>query len=515
MTSGFALARSKTTPLLLFSCFCLLTGDVLFGYDTSSFGGILANPGFLARFAPYHLATKTYAFDSLHTSLISSLPFIGKFFGCLLAGPAIERFGHRMVFWALSVVSIVGIVIEITSASGSTGRYAQFLVGRVIVYISVGLVEVDVTTYQAEIVPAPFRGLVVVSLQLFLNAGTVIATGINKAFSTNTSNVGWQTVTGLQFIFPLLIIIFTYFIPNSPRWLMAKDRDDEAVAALRRLRPQEDVDAGHCEAEIAAIKAALRERVYKAPWTDLVRGINLKRTLLVMVYYFFQQTTGQAFVSTYQTTFYKTNGFAMQAFTYPVINSCLSLLSVLPAMYLVDVFGRRPALLQSFFFQAFWMFLLAGLGSKSNRSESQNNTVVASFMLYAFFYNMGGASLPYLLGAEVPNAALREKTQSIGASWNVVWAFVTNFVIPYMINSIHFKVGWVFGGIACVALVFTYLFLPETKGRSLEEIDALFAVPFNPFRETTVIPTAEQRFIGHLEGAVEEDKDTAKFVETA
>ncbi|MBH1945554.1 MFS transporter [Erythrobacter sp. YJ-T3-07] len=76
---------------------------------------------------------------------------------------------------------------------------------------------------------------------------------------------------------------------------------------------------------------------------------------------------------------------------------------------------------------------------------------------------MGGASIPYLLGSEIPNAALREKTQSLGAAWNVIWAFVTNFVLPYMISNLHFGVGWVFGSISVVAFVFTFFFLPETK----------------------------------------------------
>lgn len=89
---------------------------------------------------------------------------------------------------------------------------------------------------------------------------------------------------------------------------------------------------------------------------------------------------------------------------------------------------------------------------------------------------MCGASVPYLLGAEIPTAALREKTQSLGAAWNVVWAFVTNFVIPYMINDIHFAVGWVFGSISILAFVFTYLFLPETKV-SKQSLPTPFSLP--------------------------------------
>lgn len=150
-----------------------------------------------------------------------------------------------------------------------------------------------------------------VSLQLFLNAGSIVATGVNKAFSTRTSAVGWKTVTGIQFIFPIrkspilncdvsvgitytvyaVIVIFTCFIPSSPRWLLSKDREEEAIAALRRLRNKEEVANGNCEAEVQAIREALQEHVHKAPWTDLVRGTNLRRTMLVVVFYFFQQAS--------------------------------------------------------------------------------------------------------------------------------------------------------------------------------------------------------------------------------
>ncbi|CAG9953117.1 unnamed protein product [Clonostachys rosea f. rosea IK726] len=468
-------AWASVTPMLLFSCFCLLVGDVLFGYDTASFGGILANPidypkGFLRQFATHNPKTDTYAFEPVYVSLLSSLAFIGKFVGCLIAGPSIERFGHRAVFVALSIISITGVIIEITAADDGvgTGRYAQFIVGRIIVYISVGLVEVDVTTYQSEIVPPALRGFVVISLQLFLNLGSIIAVGLNKAFSTYTTGLGWKIITAIQFVFPVY-------------------REEEALAALKRLRPKADAEDGTCEAEIQTIRAALQEHVHKGPWIDLFRGTNLRRTMEV-------QTTGQAFVSTYQTVFYKENGYADQAFTYPVILYCLNTLVVIPAMYLIEYMGRRNLLLASFSLQAFWMMILAGIGSKAQKTAPENNLVVASLMLFSLSYNGGGAAIPYLLGTELPNAALREKTQSLGAAWNVIWAFVTNYVIPYMIANLKFGTGWVFGGISISALVFTFFFLPETKGLALEDIDKIFETRFNPFRrERSALADPEHR----------------------
>lgn len=89
--------------------------------------------------------------------------------------------------------------------------------------------------------------------------------------------------------------------------------------------------------------------------------------------------------------------------------------------------------------------------------------------------------MPYLLGAELPNHSLREKTSTIGTTINVVFAFATNFSIPYMMKALSFRVGWIFGGISISALVFTFFFLPETKNLTLEQVDHLFEKPYNPF----------------------------------
>lgn len=88
-----------------------------------------------------------------------------------------------------------------------------------------------------------------------------------------------------------MITLFTLFVPNSPRWLLSKDREEEAIVALCRIRPKEDGENGNCAAEILAIREALHEEVHKAPWLDLVRGTNLRRTMLVVIYYFFQQVS--------------------------------------------------------------------------------------------------------------------------------------------------------------------------------------------------------------------------------
>ncbi|CAK7199019.1 hypothetical protein SEUCBS139899_001687 [Sporothrix eucalyptigena] len=496
--AGRRAALRMASPMLVFSCFCLLVGDMLFGYDTGSYAGTLTMPGFIGTFGDYNEATHSYAFPKLHISLMSSLAFIGKLLGCLVAAPIIERWGHRVSFYIVCAVSCIGIIIEIT-ASGTalgSGRIAQYIIGRIIVYVGVGLVEVTVTTYQAEIVPAPVRGFVILSLQLFLSVGGIIAITLTRHFATND-----------------MVAFFAMIIPDSPRWLLSKDRNEDAVRSLERLRSKDYAAAGSCNEEITAIREALQEEIHKSRWIDLFRGTNLRRTMLVIVFYFFQQCTGQAFASTYATTFYIDYGYAANAYNYSLINACLSLVIIPIAMFAVDQFGRRKTLLASFFLQAFWMFMLSGIGNLKNKTQAQNSLIVASFMLYSLSYNAGGAMVPYLLGSEIPNAALREKTQALGTTWNVVWAFVSNFTIPYMITAMKFNVGWLFGSISVLALFFAFFFLPETKDRVLEEIDAIFTVPFNPFKPSRVPYTDAELRIGRLEG--EKRPDDAKMANDA
>lgn len=250
------------------------------------------------------------------------------------------------------------------------------------------VLQLTLRTYQAEIVPAALRGFTVCSLQLFLNSGGLLATGVNKAFSKDTTARGWKTVTGIQFVFPVLITAFVPLIPDSPRWLLSKDRQGDALRSLNRLRTRDEVSSGASAEELALIEAQLKTRVHKASWADCFRGTNARRTWLVIAFYIYQQITGQAFVSTYQTVFFKENGYADHAFTYPVISSCLSVLAVLPCMYFSDVLGRRTVLIGSFFFQALWLCLLAGIGERSNKTQSMKAACVAFFMLFAVSYSV-------------------------------------------------------------------------------------------------------------------------------
>ena len=182
-------------------------------------------------------------------------------------------------------------------------------------------------------------------MQLWINTGGFIATGVNKAYSTHTTDIGWMVPSALQGIFPIIILVGLPFIPLSPRWLILKGRREEAVQVLKKMRPKEYVLNGLCEMEVAAIEHAIRDQHQeeKGPFKELFMGsVNRRRTSIAGTIMLGAQLTGQAFTGQYGTRFYQQVGFQHLAFTYNVIGSSCSWLASFLILFMMDTIGRRP-----------------------------------------------------------------------------------------------------------------------------------------------------------------------------
>ena len=354
--------------------------NIMFGYDTTSFAGVQSIPAFAKEFGGPD-GKGGYALSASRASFMSSIGFAGKLVGSLTAPLPIEKFGHRYTMWALCVVTWVGVIIEATSWS-----VAQFVVGRVIVYFSVGLAEVTAPMYQAELAPAPMRGTVCGSLQLFNQFGQIMAAGLNERFHLYTARKGWIIPVAVQVVAPFMAAIGLFFIPDAPRWLLSKGKMDEAVRSLERVRPKEDGELGLCRAEAEAIQEAMENKIEKGPWLDLFTGTNLRRTGIVCIVLAFQQFTGQGFVSQYSPRFYKSVGLGTYAFDYNIASATAGAVGCLMGMIISDTIGRRDLLVWGGIGQALFLFLVAGLGEKISPSSSDAQGLVASVVLYIWIF---------------------------------------------------------------------------------------------------------------------------------
>lgn len=264
---------------------------------------------------------------------MTATPFFGKLLGAIACGPVCERWGRRSALAVLACISIVGVVLQ-TSATTT----AQFTVGRIVNFAMTGFCIIVVPIYQAECTPPPLRGLTSSVLQMMIILGQLVASLVNLGTKTIPSDASWRIPVGLQLVTPAILLALWPLVPESPRWLLARNREDEARDSLRRLH------SSSSDGAIAQALQHLRESLantQKGPWSEVFDHRNRLRTAIAVIAMFGQQITGQAFVSQYAAVFYQRNGFAKQAFLFTMISNVTGLVGTLLTWTVVDGFGRR------------------------------------------------------------------------------------------------------------------------------------------------------------------------------
>jgi SP family sugar:H+ symporter-like MFS transporter len=223
------------------------------------------------------------------------------------------------------------------------------------------------------------------------------------------------------------------------------------------------------------------------PYADTPLSIQ-RRTTIAILAMFFQQITGQAFVSQYSVVFYQREGIT-NSFQLGLIGSCAGLVCTIFTSLVVDGFGRRPILLAGGSLMAIVLFIFGGIGTIGDPSDAEKHLMVACNILFGCFYGLSWAPLSYVVLGEVAATRVKEKTNNLAVCISVITTFVISFTIPYLLNApyanLGAKVGFIYGSTTVLSVVCAYLFIPEMKGLSLEQINVLFrdGVPTRRFKE--------------------------------
>ncbi|KAM0328319.1 hypothetical protein ACHAPQ_007190 [Fusarium lateritium] len=475
---------------LALSCVLIAVSTFNYGFDNQAFATTQAMDAFDKQFGVWNEKTGKYVLEPSWLSLFNSLNYIGFAAGVLIGTWISSRWGRRWCMFIMSVYALCTATIAVTSF-----HREQIMAARILNYVYVGMELGVVPTFQSEIVPAQARGFMVGSYQLSLAIGGLVINSICFGTSTLPDNRAWRIPLGMFYIVPTIVIAGIWFVPESPRWLLRKNRSEEAWKSLQQIRAGAFTDE-EIEAEFTELKVSLEQETEQGRFIELLRGNNLKRTLIVMAVNFYQQAGGQAFVSQYGTIYVKSLG-TINPFGFSLITSAISIVSITCILLWTDIVGRRVLMMASSVTMFAAMMTMGGLGIVSPVDDSRKKGVISMMAVFASGFAMGWAPLVYVVTTEISALRLRDLTSRVGFTTNVImnmdsvltgsFSFTVNFSIPYLIYDkyagLNSKVGFIFGGIMATALVFVYFCVPECKGKTLEQVDFLFnqSVPIRQF----------------------------------
>ncbi|KAI5477310.1 hypothetical protein MNV49_006531 [Pseudohyphozyma bogoriensis] len=459
-------------------------GGFLFGYDTGYISGVKGMQYFIDTYGDLQPDGK-YAISTSTDSLITSILSVGTFFGALASAPVGSYLGRKKGIWSYLLTFAVGVALQ-TAATGSKSRaMAMFSVGRVFAGLGVGGVSCLVPIFQSEVSPKEWRGFIVSAYQLFITIGLLIAAVIVNATQYRYNASCFQIPIGVQFVWFFILVVGLFFLPESPRWLILKGRDQEALQSLSTLY-RLPIESPYVTDEFANIASSIHhEKTFgKTSYMDLLfRSKESRLPFRVwtgILLQSLQQLSGINFIMYYGTTFFQRSGIS-NSFMITIAINVVNTGMTIPGMWAVDKLGRRRTMI----FGAAGMFvaqiIVAATGTAIGvNNESGQKVLVAFSCIYiGIFAAIWGPYAWVITGEIVPNS-VRSQAVSLttGAQW--LWNFGIGYATPYMVDSgpgkagLGAKVFFIWGGCCLIAVAFAYLMIPETKGLSLEQVDLLY-----------------------------------------
>ncbi|TKW29016.1 hypothetical protein SEVIR_3G367600v4 [Setaria viridis] len=398
--------------------------------------------------------------------------------GALLAGWTSDRLGRRLTIVLANVLFLLGPLC-MTLAEG----YNALMVGRFIAGIAVGYDFVIAPIYAAEIAPASSRGLLTSVPEIFNNTGVMLSYVSNLAFSGLPAHLSWRVMFAAGVVPPVFLAVGTLTMPESPRWLVMKGRVAEAKVVLDRTSDT----AAEAEQRLLEIVGVVSgdsgggKGRSSGAWKEAAAKPGVRRVLaMVLTLQFFQQASGIDSVVLYGPRILATAGVtSTSVLSLNVLFGVAKAGSILIAMALVDRAGRRPLLLVSTGGMTASLLLVGSLFAASAGAAKQDAVAstasVAAVVSYVVFFSMGLGPMAWVYSSEILPLRLRAQGAGLGTAMNrvmcavVIMTFITLYKAITMAGAFY-----LYAAIAAAAFVFVYTCLPETRGRSLEDMEELF-----------------------------------------
>ncbi|MCL5236718.1 MAG: sugar porter family MFS transporter [Nitrospirae bacterium] len=450
------MSRADNSPRFVYIAAAISAlGGMLFGYDTGVISGAIL-------FIQQDFALS----PTLEEVVVSSVVF-GAMLGAVAGGTLTDRFGRRIILVLTAALFALGAV-----GTALAPTITWLIIGRVIVGIAIGVASFTAPLYISEISPVTMRGRFVSFNQIALTSGIVIAYLVDYALSGMR---GWRWMFGLAAVPSALLGIGMVFMPESPRWLVSRGMVDKGRSVLQRIRGTAAVDD-----EVQDIRRSSAQQ--SGNWVELSSPLLRPAMIVGIGLALFQQVTGINTVIYYAPTIFQSAGIesASVAILATTGVGVINVLMTVVALLLLDRVGRRPLLLTGL---AGMVISLAVLGTAFLFPHLRvlKWFAAGSLMLYVGSFAVGLGPVFWLLISEIYPVKIRGLAMSIAtvANWGANLLVALTFLTLVQVLG---RPGtfWLYGLLSIGAWIFAYVLAPETKGRSLEDIEAHWRAAKHP-----------------------------------
>jgi SP family arabinose:H+ symporter-like MFS transporter len=430
-------------------------GGFLFGYDTAVING--AN-----SYLKAHMEL-----TPSQEGLAGASAILGCIPGAMFAGFLSDRFGRRKILFLCAILYAGSGLL-----SAIPRTFDQFLWARMISGLGIGASSMICPVYIAEIAPEKWRGRLGTLFQLGIVTGIFLTLFVNKiiqgmgdeAWNTTT---GWRWMLGMEVVPAIAFLLLLFFVPESPRWLAQRGREREAFSILEQVG-----GCDHAAKEMGSIRDA--QAAEQGRFSELLAGAFLRPLIIAVLLMAFSQFCGINAIMYYSTKIFATAGGGTDAaFTSSVWVGVINLLFTFVAIGWVDKAGRRPLLLIGTAVQTValgwvgWMFYIGHPGAG----------LLLGVILFIAAFAMAMGPISWLFSSEIFPNRIRGRAMSIAALTVWVSCYVVAQTFPMLNDSVRIgpaKTFWIYAGVSLVSFVFVLMLLPETKGRTLEDIERMW-----------------------------------------
>ncbi|KAF5525678.1 Sugar transporter STL1 [Colletotrichum aenigma] len=467
-------------PYMLSAAFLASLGGFSFGYDQGVMGIINVLPQFHAVIPE--------AENEFNKGFMTGMLLLGAFIGCWFYPYISDRWSRKKALLLSSIIFCIGGVIQTAAYN-----YATVVVGRTIGGIGTGTLALGAPMYISEVSPPHLRGTLLVLESVAIVGGVTIAYWITYACKDITGEASWRVPFALQLPSAMILGAMIQLFPYSPRWLAMQDRHEDCLSSLCKLRKlpasDERVQAEYqgilAEAKFQAVMLERRHpgvRGFKlevVQWLDLFTVKSWRRTIVGAGVSFFQQFQGVNGFIYYAPTLFRNIGQSddMSLILSGIFNA-LQIVGVFIAFILIDRVGRRPLAIYGGIGNMICFVVIAALvgtfDSRWGENTSAGWACVAMAFLFIIIFGASYSSLGWALPPEVFPNGMRSKGVAFSVAVNWLSNFTVGVVTPPMIESIGFGTYVFFACFCGLAAVWAFFLVPETMGKTLEQMDEAF-----------------------------------------